>query len=324
MNTETVGKGPDPSAAIAGGKEPPKFSGFGNTEPPRSALKSALGAYLYGEKSDRDPLLFAGARQLEAHIQGECSGAVAPPSKDKGKPPPKSERQSTRNWSFTVSQDLSRRANASVAGGAATVTLAGATAWTGTPLTGSVLKAEAAVAIARAASAAAEARTLEIVSQANAIEILFALLIGANPSDHASTIELIDIASAVVAAPLYDVKRLLDVKRPSEVVSASDDALRIPVPGHASFPSGHATLSYALATLLSAVTDADTNRNCRLLRAAARLADNRILAGLHTDSDTAAGTALGVSMGAWLASQPLRAASVPWGDLYTAASSEWK
>lgn len=321
MSKPDGGTDTDSKYSTEGGKEPPLFVGLGNTEPPRSALKANLAAFLYGEASDRDPLLFSGHRQLLTHVGKECPGAVRPPSKGLGKKP-RTGRQSTRNWSFTVSQELSRKTTASVYRGTGTVALEGAAPWSGTPLVGASLKAEADAAIARAKSSEGEAKSLEIVSQASSIEVLFSLLVGANPDDHPSTVELIDIAAAAVAAPLYEIKRLLDVTRPSELANAPD-APRIPVPGHGSFPSGHATASYALAALLSAVTNADENRKCRLSKAAERLADNRMVAGLHTASDTAAGKSLGEQLGAWLASPSLRSASPQWGELYAQASQEW-
>jgi len=75
----------------------------------------------------------------------------------------------------------------------------------------------------------------------------------------------------------------------------------IDVPGHASYPSGHATESYLLAGILKEVmpaeasmqTDVNDLDSTPLRRLAQRVARNREVLGLHYPSDSKAGRYLG-------------------------------
>ena len=75
----------------------------------------------------------------------------------------------------------------------------------------------------------------------------------------------------------------------------------IAVPGHAAYPSGHATESYLLASILAEVmpaeasqkTDATDDDSTPLRRLAQRVARNREVLGLHYPSDSKAGRFLG-------------------------------
>jgi membrane-associated phospholipid phosphatase len=75
----------------------------------------------------------------------------------------------------------------------------------------------------------------------------------------------------------------------------------IDVPGHASYPSGHATESYLLAGMLAQVmppaasTETEVNNpdSTPLRRLAERVARNREVLGLHYPSDSKAGKYLG-------------------------------
>jgi membrane-associated phospholipid phosphatase len=66
------------------------------------------------------------------------------------------------------------------------------------------------------------------------------------------------------------------------------------VPGHAAYPSGHATQAFLIAHSLAAIFPAKSKPGIDLaLQAlAARIARNREIAGLHYASDTAAGIEL--------------------------------
>ena len=303
-----------------GNNDPPRFGPFGPVDPPRSSLGSALFAYLEGEPSEQDPTIAAGRRSLNAYLDTDC-GKRPQNWQGTASKPVQCGRQSARNWRFTLVNELSRRADASANGKMGKIVLSGGGTWQATALDGAALAQEAQDAIN--AAKVANMRLIEIASQASAIELLFALEIGVTLDKHARTIDLIETASAVIAAPLYDVKRKLDIARPSEVVGAHDAPL-IPVPGHASFPSGHATAAHALAELLVAVTAAGSVQKCRLRLMAHRLAENRFHAGLHTCSDTNAGKALGITFGEWLASSGLRNSNKDWGRLYDLAACEWR
>ncbi|MTH63813.1 phosphatase PAP2 family protein [Paracoccus shanxieyensis] len=83
----------------------------------------------------------------------------------------------------------------------------------------------------------------------------------------------------------------------------------IPTPLHGSYPSGHATQAFALATFLAILTRADhtapapITADSQLYRMAARIAVNRTVAGVHFPVDSAAGAVLGITLARWLASR---------------------
>ena len=75
----------------------------------------------------------------------------------------------------------------------------------------------------------------------------------------------------------------------------------IQTPSHGSFPSGHSTQAFVVATLLSilrngAAANSAPDATSQLYQIAARIAVNRTVAGVHYPSDSAAGAMLGVSM----------------------------
>lgn len=325
MSQQIFGNGEPPRDIIrgSGNGEPPRgpVHGSGNGEPPRSNLSARLSAYLDAESPDRDPLIYAGLDALRRHLHEQCG---TPSVSTEAAPAPEVEmtkrRQSRRNRAFTSALELARHAEVSESAGRVSVKLKGVQPWSDTPLTGEQLTAQAAATMILSTTSEADKRIAEIVSQANAIELLFALELGLSAAQHPRTIDLIELASAAIAAPLYEAKRLADVARPSELISGS--APRIPVPGHASFPSGHATASHALAALLKVLCRSNSQRSCRLDALAARLADNRRYAGLHTVSDTEAGAALGQAVGAWLATKA-RDSIAQWREHYDEAAREW-
>lgn len=85
-----------------------------------------------------------------------------------------------------------------------------------------------------------------------------------------------------------------DVPRPVQLSPQIQPVL--PTPGHASWPSGHATESYLMAALLNHLLPSDGLRDVQLKRLAARVAVNRTVAGLHYPVDSAAGRLLGTSL----------------------------
>jgi hypothetical protein len=171
-------------------------------------------------------------------------------------------------------------------------------------------------------------RAIEIAAQDRHLELLFALAIGVDVQPKVAaphTLELIDTVSWVTAWPLYLAKYHLRVKRPAVVDQAIETL--IPTPPHASYPSGHATASHALAEVLTSLTGAAAASDLQraLSALAERIADNRECAGLHTAPDTAAGRALGTALGRWMVEMAVgRQAECPvWATLYARASTEW-
>ncbi|HEY8027307.1 MAG TPA: phosphatase PAP2 family protein [Burkholderiaceae bacterium] len=83
-------------------------------------------------------------------------------------------------------------------------------------------------------------------------------------------------------------KRRFNRPRPSTVLA--DIHTVVPVPPYASYPSGHATQSVVIATLMSEVAPKAAKR---LQVLATQVGRNREIAGLHYPSDTVAGFKLG-------------------------------
>ena len=108
------------------------------------------------------------------------------------------------------------------------------------------------------------------------------------------TCELIDLLLWGLAMPIYESKQRAGVKRPHHFWQVPPGP-SLQVPGHSSWPAGHAFAAGALAVLL-AVLNPKRNVNKLLIRAAARIASNRVRGGLHTQLDNQAGFVLGVSV----------------------------
>ena len=113
-------------------------------------------------------------------------------------------------------------------------------------------------------------------------------------------------------------KMHFDLPRP--ITTGTDLQPMIQTPGHGSWPSGHATESFAVAVLFSALRTgnavdaaAEVTARAPAMRLAARIAQNRTVAGMHYPSDSMAGAVLGLGIGEllvnWLTGQtttPLR------------------
>ena len=94
-------------------------------------------------------------------------------------------------------------------------------------------------------------------------------------------------------AVLLDLKRRFGRRRPNAVLATIRPV--IPVPWHASYPSGHATQAVVIARLLATLAPASTGD---LMEFAFRVGHNREVAGVHYPSDTSAGFSLGWQLGA--------------------------
>jgi len=70
----------------------------------------------------------------------------------------------------------------------------------------------------------------------------------------------------------------------------------ITTPGHGSFPSGHSTQAFMLAYLMEGLLDLPADAVTQLERQAARIATNRVVAGVHFPVDSVAGRLLGKTL----------------------------
>jgi hypothetical protein len=145
----------------------------------------------------------------------------------------------------------------------------------------------------------------ELVLQADAAPYFMLAVVGATPVTHPYTIECLDAAGSLASAVLHPIKHTFRTPRPS--TRSARIVPLIHTPSHYSFPSGHATYVYCAAELLAALAgqqhpDPGDLRSA-LQRAAALIADNRVVAGVHYPADSDAGRAIGFAIGRWLVRQ---------------------
>ncbi|MCU0906949.1 MAG: phosphatase PAP2 family protein [Rhodobacteraceae bacterium] len=109
-------------------------------------------------------------------------------------------------------------------------------------------------------------------------------------------------AQELVATLVMNVKHRINAPRPTDFAPGVLPVIRTPT--HSSLPSGHASEAFALATLMeglmrgvpqpvTGMTAAEVTASLPL-RLASRIAENRVVAGVHFPVDSAAGAALGI------------------------------
>ena len=142
-------------------------------------------------------------------------------------------------------------------------------------------------------------RQSEILSQLSNLADFFGSVCFLHPARTRFTIELINVFMNAVVTAEMRMKHALASPRPVEY--SPKVMPMIQTPGHSCYPSGHATEGFMLAHLLTELLEAakpdrvyapaDWRGQLRLL--AARIAVNRIVAGVHFPVDNAAGVVLG-------------------------------
>lgn len=157
----------------------------------------------------------------------------------------------------------------------------------------------------------------EVVFESNGLDLAFPLVC---PVAKFHTLLAMDVVTNVVSVPLHMIKHMLDVKRPNEIDSRVKPV--IPVPGHASYPGGHAATTYALATVLAEITGASEEQKERFECIARRISRNREKVGLHTRLDTEEGKRLGRLIANWMI-QVAKNDGQAWGVIFSDAKKEW-
>lgn len=145
-----------------------------------------------------------------------------------------------------------------------------------------------------------EDRLPEILSQLVEIRQFFGAVTGLNAQPLPAIAELLQVAwewaTLIVMRLKHCVAELRPFQRSAQVIPVID------TPGHGSLPSGHATMAALTAELLARVLypnvadPHEANRRDMLHRLAARIAFNRVVAGVHFQMDSAAGQALGLQL----------------------------
>jgi len=155
-------------------------------------------------------------------------------------------------------------------------------------------------------------RAGEILTQAGGYLPYFSAVAAISPSKKRYTHELLAVAQAVASHVVLYVKHGLACKRP-DTYSAQIQPI-IPTPGHGALPSGHATETHLVATVLAKLLESrskDQQGNPTphltnmLLRVAGRISQNRTVAGVHFPVDSIAGATLGVQLGKYLANRAM-------------------
>ncbi len=142
-------------------------------------------------------------------------------------------------------------------------------------------------------------RIPEISIQLDDIMSFFGGIALLNDRARARTAELLSIVQNVCIFVEMQVKHLCRAWRPVDFAPELYPVIQ--TPDHSTFPSGHSTESFAVATMLNHLMNgsvADGVRDDTLpFRQAHRIAVNRTVAGVHFPVDSAAGALLGIAIG---------------------------
>jgi hypothetical protein len=130
----------------------------------------------------------------------------------------------------------------------------------------------------------------EALAQANAIDGYFRGVLTFTRSSHPKTYLLMQTALRIGEFQVMHHKRKFNRPRPSQLTPLLMPPIE--VPGHASYPSGHATQAHLVAYVLEKVMPEVIANSCLLRSLARRIARNREVLGLHYPSDSSAGKTL--------------------------------
>ncbi|WP_165455745.1 phosphatase PAP2 family protein [Paracoccus subflavus] len=143
-------------------------------------------------------------------------------------------------------------------------------------------------------------RAAEILVQVRDLIPFFVSILPVTPVRCPAVTEMLECALDIVAPVVMRVKIALGCPRPSQFSDRIQPM--IAEPPHPSFPSGHATQVFTLATMLSLLDKPGTAvvSDSQVYRLACRIAINRTVAGMHYPVDSAAGAILGIQLGRYL------------------------
>ncbi|MFQ6552492.1 phosphatase PAP2 family protein [Aestuariibius insulae] len=148
-------------------------------------------------------------------------------------------------------------------------------------------------------------RTAEITIQTGDVLSFFGAISYLDPEATKRSLELIGALFRSVNVNEMRLKLHFDLPRPITV--AQEVQPMIQTPGHPSWPSGHATEAFAIATVLSALKNGgsvdgfnEVSNTSFYMRLAQRIAANRTVAGVHYPSDSMCGAILGITIGEML------------------------
>ena len=158
----------------------------------------------------------------------------------------------------------------------------------------------------------------EIVSQDQEFMSYFLVLLNMTPSSHPATFRLLMIANLVATCAVMHFKGKYNRPRPSQICPALLPPIQ--VPGHASYPSGHSTQAHLFAVCAEKLQPAKRESLQVLAR---RIARNREIAGLHYESDSAAGSKLATDIFTILSDEELMPRPSRFAAAFANAATEW-
>lgn len=136
------------------------------------------------------------------------------------------------------------------------------------------------------------------------------------PGAKPNTWSMLRLALWELQPGLYFQKKLINRARPDKTCSGLPAPV-VPTPGHPAYPAGHAAQAFVAATLLGTLFPDEPAISKALLDAAARVADNRVVAGIHFPSDCEAGRELAMKLATLLLAHP------GFQSVLAAAKAEW-
>jgi acid phosphatase (class A) len=134
----------------------------------------------------------------------------------------------------------------------------------------------------------------EILNQHQNQQLCFMQLLTMTAGSHRATFFVMKLAARVGEVVMMRLKRQFNRPRPTQYYPALYPPL--PVPGHSSYPAGHAVIAYLTAHVLIEVTTPSGGTSPyeqSLIKLADEIALNRVIAGFHFRSDIAAGKKAG-------------------------------
>jgi len=167
----------------------------------------------------------------------------------------------------------------------------------------------------------------EIVNQHQNQQLCFMQLLTMTAKSHRATFFMMKLAARVGEVVMMRLKRQFNRPRPSQYYPTLYPPL--PVPGHSSYPAGHALIARLTANVLIEVTTPTAGTSPyenSLLKLADEIGLNRVIAGFHFRSDIAAGNQAGDLIHEFLSKMPNPNPAPPmfsYATAIAAAQAEW-